>query len=159
MRARTDGLTPEQRQILDDVEEFGLHIVSVPEDGQAPGFSFSIGMWESFDHPEVVVFGLPDEVAVELLNGVADEVSEGKTFPAGTKHDGLLQDYPVQFVEVPNAAVREFLATAVWAYDGADFPAVQLVWPDKQGRWPWDAGVREGFRGMQPVLGRKAAGS
>ena len=39
------------------------------------------------------------------------------------------------------------------AYDGEDFACVQLVWPDKQGRWPWDAAVREGFVAMQPVLG------
>jgi hypothetical protein len=30
---------------------------------------------------------------------------------------------------------------------------VQLVWPDKEKRWPWQDGVRQGFRDVQPLLG------
>ena len=45
-----------------------------------------------------------------------------------------------------------FLQKACWAYEGEEFPVVQLVWPDKQGRWPWEDGVRAGFRDAQPVL-------
>lgn len=157
MRARTDGLTEDERKILDDVEQHGLHIVTVPEDEEGPGFAFSVGLWENFEHPEVILFGLPPDVAIDLLNGLADEVDDGKQFVDGTKHDGLLANYPVRFVAVPREQYRDFLGTARWAYESDDFPAVQLVWPDKQGRWPWDAGVREAFRELQPVLGRKDA--
>jgi hypothetical protein len=31
---------------------------------------------------------------------------------------------------------------------------VQLVWPDKQGRWPWQDDVRRGFAALQPLLDR-----
>ena len=62
----------------------------------------------------------------------------------------------MRFVTVPKTCYAEHLGLAVWAYEGDSFPCVQMVWPDKQGRWPWDAGVREGFAASQPVLGRKA---
>lgn len=152
MRQRSDDLDPAEQRILDDVAEWGVHVVTVPE-GKAAGYSFTIGLWESFGQPEVVVFGLPPQVATELLNLIADEADEGTKFTAGSRHEGLLHDYAVRFVEVPKAQQAEFLARAQWAYEGEDFPAVQLVWPDKQGRWPWDPEARDGFRSGQPVLG------
>lgn len=156
MRASTDDLTPADRKILEDVEESGLHVVTVAGEGGRPGYSFTVGLWESFGQPEVVVFGLPQEIAHELLELLADEADEGHRFLAGTRHEGLLQDYPVRFFEVPKSRYAEYLGSACWAYEGDDFPAVQLVWPDKQGRWPWDPDGRDGFREAQPVLGRNA---
>jgi hypothetical protein len=153
MRARTPDLPPADVKVLDDVEQFGVHIVHVPEDDEGPGFSFTVGLWETFQQPEVLVFGLPTEIAHGLLDGLTDEVDGDRRFAAGEKHDGLLVGYPVRFLELPKARFAEFLGVAMWAYEGDDFPAVQLVWPDKQGRWPWDAGVREGFAEAQPIVG------
>jgi hypothetical protein len=55
---------------------------------------------------------------------------------------------------VPKSHYRNRLGAALWAYEGDGFDAVQLVWPDKQGRWPWQDDVRDGFRALQPVLER-----
>lgn len=158
MRARTDELLPPDRQLLDDVDEYGVHIVHVPEnDDGEPGFSFTVGLWHSFEQPEIVVFGLPEEVAHDLLNSIADEAAEDKKFLSDTRHEELLVGYAVRFVAVPKERYGDYLGSAMWAYEGADFPCVQLVWPDKQGRWPWEPGVREGFAESQPVLGRRAS--
>lgn len=153
MRELTDDLAPDEMKILQDVAEQGVHVVHVPMDGDGPGYSFTIGLWHHYQQPEVVVFGLPDDVTIELLNVLADEADDGKRFRGGEKHSGLLVDYPVRFVDVPKDKVGDYLGAAQWAYEGADFPCVQLVWPDKQKRWPWDEGVREGFAASQPILG------
>ncbi len=154
MRASTDDLSPAEQKLLADVDASGVHVVHVPANDSLPAHSCSVGMWDSFEQPEVVVFGLPAEVAGELIELIADEADEGHRFLDGSRHEGLLQEYPVRFVEVPKSRYAETLAAACWAYQGDDFPAVQLVWPDKQGRWPWDPEAREGFRASQPVLGR-----
>lgn len=157
MRTRTEGLTAADQKLLDDVEEYGVHIVHVAEDDDgAPGFSFTVGLWETFQQPEVLVFGLAEEVAHDLLNALADEAAEDRKFLAGTRHDDVLVGYPVRFLDVPKARYDDYLGSAVWAYEGDGFPCVQLVWPDKQGRWPWEPGVREGFADAQPVLGRQS---
>ncbi len=156
MRQRTDDLQPALRQLLDDVDEYGVHIVHITADDKGPAYSFTVGMFENFAQPELIVFGLEEEVAHELLNAAADEADAGHQYLDGSKLDGLLVDYPVRFVTVPKTCYAEHLGLAVWAYEGDSFPCVQMVWPDKQGRWPWDAGVREGFAASQPVLGRKA---
>ncbi|MBL8755853.1 MAG: DUF4262 domain-containing protein [Planctomycetes bacterium] len=153
MRSKTADMAPEDAKVLDDVDEYGVHIVHVPEDDVGPGFSFTVGLWATWQQAEVVVFGLPQEVAQDLLNGLADEVDDGRRFAAGEKHDGVLVGYPVRFLELAKARYGEFLGVAQWAYEGEDFPALQLVWPDKQGRWPWDPGVREGFAEAQPIVG------
>jgi hypothetical protein len=140
--------------LLDDVEQSGLHVVQLPPSGSLPAGSHTVGLWQQFEQPEVVVFGLPDEVAADLLEAIADEVDAGRRFLGGQRHEGLLQDYPVRFVDVPRGRYAECLAAACWAYEGDAFPAVQLVWPDKQGRWPWDPAARDGFAARQPVLGR-----
>lgn len=154
MRARSDDLTPPEQKLLADVDEYGLHIVHVPEGTEGPAFSYTIGLWHNFEQPEVLVFGLPDEVAHELLNAIADAADDGRKFLDQHRHEGLLVGYAVRFVAVPAHAYARHLGLARWAYEGDDFPCVQLVWPDKQGRWPWESGVRDGFRESQPVLGR-----
>ena len=155
MRASDDNLTDSEREILDAIETQGVHVEHVAGGDGGPGFSFTVGLWHTFGQPEVIVFGLEDHVAQDLLDEVADLADEGRKFLADSKHDGLLQHYPARFFAVPKSAYAEFLGVAVWAYEGDDFAAVQLVWPDKQGRWPWEAGVRDVFRERQPVLARR----
>ncbi len=155
MRIAHDGMTKAEIEVLADIDEDGVHIVHVAEDENGPARSYTIGMPYSFDHPEVIVFGLPPEVAEELLDAVADEAADGAKFAADGQHDGLLHGYPVKFFDVPTSCYPRYLETARWAHEGDSFACLQLVWPDKQGRWPWHEGVREGFAAAQPVLARE----
>jgi hypothetical protein len=67
--------------------------------------------------------------------------------------DGYLEGYPVVFKEVRRERYRGVLGYGLWYYDGDAFPALQCVWPDKQGRFPWEAEFEERYRRMQPLLG------
>jgi hypothetical protein len=155
MRDACDDLDAARRRLLADVAENGLHVVHVPETPTTPAHSYSAGLWDSLDQPEVIVFGLDPEVAAELIEAVADEADAGRPCLADTRRDGLLTDYAVRFVAIAAGDATQWLAATAWAYDGAAFPAVQLVWPDKHGRWPWDEATREGFRSNQPVVGQR----
>ena len=59
----------------------------------------------------------------------------------------------IEVVEVEHPDAH--MDTAV-AFFGTDFRALQLVWADRDGRWPWAVGFNEN-RGRQPVLGVRAA--
>ena len=159
MRSPDPAHSASQARTLSDIAECGVHVAHVLADGadddRDPLFSYTVGLWHSFEQPEVVVFGLPKEVANDLLDALADDVSEGTRYPAGTRHDGLLQGYPVRMLEVPAERFAEHFELAAWAYEGEPVPAVQLVYPDKQGRWPWDQTTRVGFRECQPVIGAR----
>ena len=157
MREFSDDLSPAEKKVLKDVLEEGVHIVHVPRSDDGPAFSATIGLWFHFEQPEVIVFGMPEEVGEDLLNAVTDAADEGKRFKHGEDHKNLLVGYSVRFLDVPNEKVVDYLGTAQWAYAGKEFAAVQLVWPDKQQRWPWHEGVRDGFRDSQPILGPREA--
>jgi hypothetical protein len=114
VRAPSPDLTPEQQEVLADVAEQGVHVVHVPRDGgQGPSYSYTVGLWESFQQPEVVVFGMPEDVAQDLLDAVADDASEGRTVQAGDRRDDLLVGYPVRFFPVPADVVASHLGRAV----------------------------------------------
>lgn len=152
MRPATPDLTPEQRKVLADVAEYGCHIVTVPEDGDSPDYAFTVGLAHTWQHPEVVVVGLAEEVAQDLLNAVADMIDEGARFSAGQVVNGLIDTYPVTFKPIPASHLPGYLGTACWAHADAAFEALQLVYPDKLGRYPWHDGVAQGFRDVQPLL-------
>jgi len=46
-------------QVPADIETYGWHVIEVPEDDEGPGFAFTIGLFRRFEHPELIVFGLP----------------------------------------------------------------------------------------------------
>ena len=155
MRERTAEQTAEEQKILAEIEETGISVVHMAEDAAGPCYSHSVGMWHSFEQPEVLLIGLEPKMAQALIDLVADEAAEGREFAAGTQCDDLLQGYPARICAVPRQCLPRYFERAMWAYQDGDFPAVQLVYPDKQGRWPWDPNVRDGFRDNQPVLERE----
>jgi len=52
-------------------------------------------------------------------------------------------------------ALKAHLGYASWFYQSLKqpFPALQLVWPDKQNRLPWEPGYDQRFSKKQPMLG------
>jgi Domain of unknown function (DUF4262) len=58
----------------------------------------------------------------------------------------------VEFVAIPHPDLYLDIALALY---GHRIRALQVVWADHWGRWPWDSGFRDG-RGGQPVLGPRA---
>jgi len=157
MRELSDDLSPEEKKVLSDVAEQGVHIVHVPATEESAAFSATIGLYFQFEHPELIVFGLPEEVAEDLLNAVTDAADDGSRFEHGKNYKDLLVGYPVRFLNIPADRVADYMNTAKWAYGDKEFPVMQLVWPDKQHRWPWQEGVREVFRGAQPIIGSRDA--
>lgn len=155
MRAITDDLTDAGRQVLQDVTEHKAHVLHVTDDDGVPKFSYTIGLWHHFEQPEVIVFGLDVEAAEELLQNVVASCAEGARFAHGDKREELLVGFAVRFLDVADEAARAHLGAATWAYEGGDYRCVQLVWPDKEKRWPWQDGVRQGFRDVQPLLGSR----
>ena len=148
-----------EQKAMDDVERYGLHIVHVLEDGDLPPFAYTVGLCHTFSHPEILVYGLPKTTAHNLLNHLADQLRKGKEFAAGEIYDDLIGNYRVTFRKVPQSQYRDHLGWAAWFNERPDFPALQLIYPDREGQWPWDKGASEGFRHQQVVLADGASGA
>lgn len=141
------------RQLLGWVAEFGWAVLGIPDDAEGPGYTFSIGLWRGWGHPEIVLFGLNHESAHRLINDLGTAIKAGATFEAGQRYDGLVPGYPAFFLAVDAGHVSPYLGYACWFNRGDDFPALQCVWPDRERRFPWEAGFDERFRSRQPLLG------
>jgi Domain of unknown function (DUF4262) len=121
-------------------------VVQGVEDDRAP-YSYTIGL-HSRGLPELLVTGLYPEFAARFLNHLADDAVRGELFTPGERINFLGRPL-VEIVEVEHPDAHMDFAIAL---GGPDVRAMQLVWPDDHGRWPWDAQWNDG-RGRQPVLG------
>lgn len=136
-----------------DIAEHGWHVVKVMEDDVGPAHAFSIGLVESHDHPEIVVTGPDLDVLHRLVNAVGEEVRDGRRFEPGHEYAGIVADLRCHFRAVHPTNYPDFLGYAGWYYRGAFFPALQCVWPDPSGRYPWDPGFPPELLAWQPDLG------
>lgn len=152
MRPLTPDLTDDERGLLRDVAEHGCHVVCVDADLPGGSYCYTVGLWYHWQHPELVVFGVSDELADELLNAATDMIDAGARFAADQVVRDLLEIYPVTFKAVPRTHNEGYFGAACWAHATGDFPVLQLVYPDRQGRYPWQPGAARAFQALQPLL-------
>jgi hypothetical protein len=124
----------------------------VAEDAAGPGFAYTFGLYEEFKHPELIILGLSYEAMHRVINDAGTQIKNGKQFVHGDTAMGLFADYPCSFRHVNPLQYRRTLSWAMWFYGDANFPALQLFWPDKQNHFPWDAAFNESLRKLQPDL-------
>ncbi|MGL4462213.1 MAG: DUF4262 domain-containing protein [Planctomycetia bacterium] len=141
-----------EHKILADVARVGWAVLGVPDDDEGPGFAFSIGLHHSYRHPELIVVGLPWETSYALVNNAGAMIKTGARFDAGGTNGDLLDGFTTAFIEIARRHYQDYLGSAEWYYGGAEFPAVQIVWPDRRGFFPWDAEASPEFRRRQPLL-------
>jgi hypothetical protein len=98
--------------------------------------------------PELLVTGLPLRRAASLLNDIAEHVLHAEE-PVPGEQVPLIGGPVVEFVRLPHPEVHLLRAMDLY---GPSARALQVVWADDRGRWPWQVGFRGG-RGGQPVLG------
>ena len=147
------------KKLLADVERYGwhcLHIRGLVGESTLPYWSFSIGLFQTWQHPELVVFGLEQEQAHAVLGHLVDRIKTGERFSSGQDYSDILDGYLCRFIVVDPRWYSDFFGYAQWFYETADgFPALQLLLPDKEGRYPWDDGYAI-TKGMQPILSEAA---
>lgn len=146
-----------EQLISQNIKEHGYHIGVVDGDDYLPSFAFSIGLYKTYNHPEVILFGLPKEIMQVALNTICQNVQKKQVYSIGTEYNDLLNKYPVQFVEVQKENYFNYLDYCKYFYNDTDnFPALQLIWTDKKGHFPWDKAFDEEWKFNQPLLNQNA---
>ena len=140
------------------IAETGWWVQAVLPGPDSPSFAYSVGMTETFGHPEVMVMGFSPELMHTLINGIGELVREGARFGDRDSSDKVIRGYPVVFREPEDAAAAEFALAAVSRYGKGRFRLLQCFLPDAQGRFPWDEGCEEGcVRHQGALLDRMAS--
>lgn len=145
----------DRQVILDNIEQYGCHLVSVEADNYMPSYVFSIGLFKKYGHPEIICFGLNTDSMASLINHACDLIKNGDTLSTNQPYAGFLDKYKIQFLQVDEAFYVNYLGYAGWFYDWSfEFPAIQLVWPDKADLFPWNEGFNPDWKYKQPLLDR-----
>lgn len=143
-------LTPEQiaenrRRITTEmrrnVAENGFVPQVVAPSETQPGFLYTIGLTETWSHPEIYVVGLSPNQAFDIVLDLIDRITEGERFDTPTFVDEIL-DVPIAVRPLEQASVDENSGIAQDVL-GRTITAVQVYWPDASGLLPWEAGCDE----------------
>jgi len=91
-----------------DVERFGFAVVCVYGDDDGPEFAFSMGLYHTFKHPEIIVFGLSFDLARWVIRELAQRIDDGEKCEVDRLYDGLLEGYQCTFRNVPKDSYPDY---------------------------------------------------
>ena len=110
--------------------------------GEKEDFSYSIGFEESFDHPEIMIFGLKRETMHAVLSDIASAIKEGRKFEEGVRTGDVLSgELEVMFKPVNEGFLPEYAGIARCFYN-KPFRMMVMFWPDKLNVLPTEVGCK-----------------
>jgi len=140
-----------QQDYLDEVvqpiiDEHGWMIQFVSGERRRPPFAYTVGLTAG-GYPELLAYGLSQQGAWRLLQSAATHLVMHQQQPYFPGQRLTIHDLPqVEIVHIDHP--EDHLYTAINLY-GSVVRALQVVYSDDRGQWPWAVG----FRGKQPILG------
>jgi Domain of unknown function (DUF4262) len=135
------------------VGEHGWAISGRHGDKVAPPWAYSVGMWVSCQTPELVLCGLPVENGAAIINAIGARLADGTDYSPGDVLDDICPA-PLAFRAVDSSwrATDGLLGISNTFYGMVRPPYLQVVWSDRNGRFPWDQGFQPELDRLQPLL-------
>ncbi len=126
-----------------------------------PSWLYTVGLLSTWSHPELIVFGLHPHDAYGGITAVVDEIRSGAVRPVGRDEPFDIQGVGSCLIPVLEDYWKypcDYLIGASHYYGATgatlDRRALQLVWADEAGRFPWDESFSVDLAGRQPLLDR-----
>ena len=142
----------EDDEIERSVQTHGWHAVNISD--HEPPFVYTIGLMPH--HPELIIFGLDPETANGILNVIVHETKQGRSFDKSVTYENVLESGNIAIRPVHVTQHPLFLGYAM-AYcrrlgRPGSLKAMQVFWPDTNGKFPFDAGCELDVYHSQPRL-------
>lgn len=145
------------QQTRENIQQFGLEVIMVHPGKYLPGFAYSVGLTETYHHPEICCFGLPSKLAHEIINDIAEMIKNGQRIQTGIDYTTIFEGSKAVFLPVDHENIGDYFNVALVHYDERELDVLQLIWTDRNDRYPWEADFEEQFLYDQPLLDRNAA--
>ena len=147
-------LSPEVQNLAALVDEYGWakgFVRSKPDDPTSRiEFTFTVALDEKYQLPELMMYGLKEDVINGVIRGVIDHLVEaGGWKGVPLRLTGILNEHPVELRQVhpqhlPNIGVYNMAVRA--ATGRRPIPGmVQIFWPGRDGKFPWDPDATDAF--------------
>jgi len=143
-----------KQTIESNIKKYGHHIIHVLGEDDEPNFSYTIGLYETYQKPEIIIIGQEHELLQILLNNLAYDYKNGRTLTDNTLEEEIVDDYKCMVINVQKKYYDEYLGLALDYYKGDKFDVMQVIWPTTDNIFPYAEDAPEGFSDWQPVLGK-----
>lgn len=140
----------------EDVRAHGWSMASI--DDHEPPFMYTVGLMGSLRHPEFIAFGLDSNNGYALFSGLVRDIRAGRSYTepgvytiniGGDEHRvGTRRVHPTQHPLYLGFAMGYM--TNIDRIGGLE--AVQVFWPDRAGRFPFEVGCELEVYQLQPRL-------
>lgn len=138
------------------VRQYGWYLANVG-DGN-PSFLYTIGLMQTYHHPELIIFGLDAENAYALFSQLVHDIRVGVSFAEPGVYTVSIggDEHRVGFRQVHPTQHPLYLGFAMGFMTNigriGELQAVQAFWPDSQGKFPFDVGCDLSVYELQPRL-------
>ena len=138
----------------ENIARDGWHATGVLAEPGKPGYIYTTGLTVTYRHPELVITGLPPEAAHGVLCAAVDRIEENGPLEPGSEYDRIAAGFTVRVRDIAPAFCRLSFAVSN-RYYGKAVPVRQVVWPDRDGRFPGEPGCDPGMAAVQDISGRR----
>ena len=139
-----------------ETDGYALEVVAPDPDSDPPqaGYSYTINFPDHVGFPDVVVFGLTPVAARGLLGLVPTRSPPGPRSRSASRSSACWTTScaAASPPSISSSGAPLFATAQAW-YRGDEFEIVQLVYPDRNGFLPYEAGFDQRLRFAQPVIG------
>ena len=100
-----------------NIDKFGLEVILVTSTNYSPSFAYSIGLTKTYNHPEIICFGLSNILVHEILNDVAEIINNGEIIKSGIIYTEIFKDSRATFLKVDKRNIRDYFGAGLNYYD------------------------------------------
>lgn len=147
------GEVENDNKLQENIDLYGLQVQHVLEDESGPAFSYSVGLFKTYGHAEIIMVGLKQKLAHLLINNMALDIKDGKVYKPQSFEAGILDDFDCYIIDVDKANYDAYVGQAQGYYQGDEFPLIQCIYPTVKGVFPWEEEWPDEIKNLQPILG------
>lgn len=133
-------------------ENVKKHLCHLNGIGAEVPFTYSTGLTKG-EWPELILTGMHMNQAAGVIMAVVDMMKDDVLKIEHGKVVEIYEDCPVTFIKVSEKEKNERMGVTSRYLGGKPFDAYQIVWADRNQKFPWDEGFEEEFRINLPLLG------
>ena len=139
LKAQLQLNPPILQVIANNVLTRGYHLINVLGDSrkEQPTVTYSVGLFHTFGHPEIVMFGVPKELSNVVLDTLIKSwvIEQKQNFMAGETYRGIT-NRPAEFTIIPQNLIDTHLTGCRWFYSNFEFPVLECIWGTKTLKLP-----------------------
>jgi hypothetical protein len=143
-------------EIAEVVRQHGWFAANISD--HEPPFLYSIGLMQTLNHPEFIMFGWDAKNAYALFSQLVRDIQAGQSYAAPAAYTVHIEGNGHQFgfrqVHTTQHELYLGFAMGYCQHIGrwGELEAMQVFWPDSTGKFPFDVGCALDVYQLQPRL-------